>query len=116
MECQKVVCPYKNCKKSFNRIICPFCNDEMYINDGWYEMGSKIKCKTCKQYFGKILCPSCGKLNICKDSFFKLGKMKCGFQNCLKENYIINCIFCRKMNFFDKNPINADIVKIVLMK
>ena len=111
LECQKVVCPYKNCKKSFNRIICPFCNDEIYINDGWYEMGSKIKCKTCKQYFGKILCPSCIKLNICKDSYFKLGKMKCGFKNCLKENYIINCIFCRKMNFFDKIPINGQIIK-----
>ena len=69
-EGQKVVCPYKDCKKTFNRLICPACLEENYINDGWYEMGSKVKCNKCKLNFGKILCPICGKMNTCENNFF----------------------------------------------
>ena len=111
-ECQKVICPYEDCKKTFNRIICPFCFKEDYINDGWYEMGSKIKCRACKKYFSKMLCPSCGKTNVYKNDYFKMGLMKCGFQNCLKENYVINCIYCRKINLFrNEVPINGQLIK-----
>ena len=111
-ECQKVECPYGDCQKSFNRIICPFCFDEVYVEDGWYEMGSEIKCKRCKNYFGKILCPSCDKINNCQDEYFQFGKMVCGFQNCRNNNYMINCIFCRKLNIFKKEiPINGQPIK-----
>lgn len=111
-ECQLVECPYKDCKKKFNRIICPFCFSEVFVQDGWYEMGSEIKCKNCNNFFGKILCPSCGKMNECKDDYFQFGKMVCGFQNCQKHNYMINCIYCRKLNIFDKEtPINGQIIK-----
>ena len=111
-EGQLVECPYSNCSKTFNRIICPFCFDEIYVKDGWYEMGSEIKCKKCNKYFGKILCPSCNKMNKCQDEYFKFGKMVCGFQNCRKENYMINCIFCRKLNVFKKEiPINGQAIK-----
>ena len=111
-ECQIVKCPYKDCNKSFNRIICPFCTFENYIKDGWYVMGSKLKCKNCKKYFGKILCPSCKKMNSCQEEYFQFGKMVCGFQNCRKENYMINCIFCRKLNVFRKDiPINGQLIK-----
>ena len=113
-ECQKVICPYEDCKKVFNRIICPNpqCFQEIYVNDGWYEMGSKIKCNNCKKCFGKILCPSCGKMNVCQDHYFKFGEMKCGFQNCLKNNFLINCIYCRKLNIFNKKkPINGQVIK-----
>ena len=111
-ECQKVECPYEECQKSFNRIICPFCFDKVYVEDGWYEMGSEIKCKKCKNYFGKILCPSCDKINNCQDEYFQFGKMVCGFQNCKRNNYMINCIFCRKLNVFKKEiPINGQPIK-----
>ena len=111
-ECQLVECPYQNCKKTFNRIICPFCYDEIYIKDGWYEMGSEIKCKKCKKFFGKIMCPSCDKMNNCQEEFFQFGKMVCGFQNCRKHNYMINCIFCRKLNIFKNDiPINGQAIK-----
>ena len=111
-ECQKVECPYEECQKSFNRIICPFCFDKVYVEDGWYEMGSEIKCKKCKNYFGKILCPSCDKINNCQDEYFQFGKMVCGFQNCKRNNYMINCIFCRKLNVFKKEiPINGQLIK-----
>ena len=111
IECQKVICPYNDCKRSFNRIICPNCYSENYVNDGWYKMGSKIKCNKCKEYFGKILCPSCGKINTCERNYFKSGFIKCGFSNCLKENYMINCIFCRKLNIFNQLPINGQKIK-----
>ena len=111
-ECQKVICPYDDCKKTFNRMICPFCFKEVYVKDGWYEMGSKIKCRACKKYFSKILCPSCGKTNVYKNDSFKLGLMKCGFPKCSKENYVLNCIYCRKLNIFTKDiPINGQIIK-----
>ena len=111
IECQKVICPYNDCKRAFNRIICPNCYSENYVNDGWYKMGSKIKCSKCNEYFGKILCPSCGKINTCEENYFKSGLIRCGFQNCLKENYMINCIFCRKLNIFNKLPINGQKIK-----
>ena len=111
IECQKVICPYKDCKKAFNRIICPHCYNEIYVNDGWYKMGSKIKCNKCNEYFGKILCPSCGKINTCEINFFKSGLIRCGFQNCLKENYMVNCVYCRKLNIFNQPPINGQKIK-----
>lgn len=111
-EGQRVECPYKDCQKIFNRIICIFCFEEIYINDGWYEMGSKIKCPKCKHSFGKILCPSCGKMNTCQLNFFKLGSFKCGFHNCNKENNMINCLYCRRLNVLDiKNQIGGQVIK-----
>ena len=111
-EGQKVVCPYKDCKSIFNRIICPKCNDEIYVNDGWYEMGSEIKCHKCNYSFNKIICPSCKKVNVDKNKDFKLGYVRCGFENCLKQNYMINCIYCRKMNIFKfKIPKKGQIIK-----
>ena len=111
-ECQKVECPYEDCKKTFNRIICPFCFEEIYINDGWYEMGSNIKCYKCKNSFGKILCPSCGKINTSINNYFKLGNMKCGFANCLKNNNMINCLYCRKLNIFDiDTQLSGQVIK-----
>ena len=110
-ECQKVKCPYEDCSKEFNRIICPTCSNENYINDGYYQMGSLITCNCCKESFGKIICHFCRQMNICKKKF-NLGHMKCGFGNCLKESNIINCIFCRRLNFFDINEnVNGKTIK-----
>ena len=111
-ECQRVECPYEDCKKIFNRIICIFCFEEIYINDGWYEMGSQIKCPRCKKTFGKILCPSCGKLNNCERNFFKLGNLKCGFHNCNKTNNMINCLYCRRLNVLEINSqLGGQVIK-----
>ena len=111
-ECQVVNCPYEDCNKKFNRIICPYCYTENYVNGGWYKMGSQIKCNSCKNEFGKILCSSCGKINVCKGSYFQSGKLKCGFSNCLKESYMINCIYCRKLNIFNNEiPLNGQTIK-----
>ena len=112
IECQLVECPYNDCKKKFNRLICPFCNYEIYIKDGLYEMGSEIKCKNCNNFFGKILCNYCSKINELQDEYFKYGKFTCGFQNCQKSSIMINCIFCRKLNIFqNQSPINGQRIK-----
>ena len=102
IECQQVQCPYQNCLKTFNRIICPICSYEIYINDGFYEMGSLIKCKyeKCGNHFGKIFCPHCQKINKLQKKF-KLGYIKCGFGKCLKASNLVNCVFCKKLNIFD---------------
>lgn len=111
-EAQSVTCPYKNCGKVFNRIICPKCSNENIINGGWYAMGSKIKCNNCDMSFGKLLCPSCCRMNVLEKNYFKFGLMKCGFKSCLQDNYMINCIYCRKLNCFKKEiPIQGQKIK-----
>ena len=104
-EGQKVICPYPDCKTSFNRIICIICGKENYINEGWYEYGSELKCSGCKENFGKILCPSCGNLNSCRGKYFKFGELVCSRENCKQESNIMNCLFCRQMNIF-KNKVS----------
>jgi protein neuralized len=104
-EGQRVMCPYPDCNKIFNRLICPNCSNDNCINEGWYEYGNEIKCSLCKEKFGKILCASCGELSICKDRFFKLGEMICGSENCKQVNNLINCLFCRQLNICE-NRIN----------
>ena len=38
--------------------------------------------------------------------------MVCGFKSCTKENYMINCIYCRKLNLFNKKmPITGQVIK-----
>ena len=102
-EGQKVVCPYPDCKASFNRIICIICGKDNYINEGWYEYGTEIKCTECKENFGKILCPECGNLNSFRGRVFKFGKLLCPRENCKKESNIINCLYCRQLNIFQNN-------------
>lgn len=100
IQSQKVICPYSDCKKAFNKLICPSCNDIIYIKDGNYEMGSLILCNCCKHKFGLMFCHHCRKINILIKKF-KFGLLKCGFQECLKESNVVSCIFCKKLNFFD---------------
>ena len=99
----KIVCAYKDCKKEFNRIICPICSIINIIEGGFYIMGHKIKCIGCKNFFGKILCPQCLKINPLTKNFFKSGGMICSYTACAKTSKIINCIYCRRMNVFNKN-------------
>lgn len=105
-EAQRVECPYEDCKKKFNRIICPYCSEEIFYQGGWYKMGTKIRCKNCKNIFGKLLCPKCNKLNVLEDCFFKGGPMICGFKNCSAETIMINCLYCRRINTFPNNVLS----------
>ena len=100
----QIICPYQECKKKFNRIICPVCSEINIIEGGYYLMGSKLKCNGCKNFFGKILCPKCLKINPLTKSFFKSGTIICSYTACGQKSEIINCIHCRKMNIFNGKP------------
>ena len=97
----KIVCPYESCKKIFNRIICPICSEINIIEGGYYMMGHKLKCIGCSNYFGKIICPKCLKNNPLKKCFFKTGQIMCCYTACAKKSTVVNCIHCRRMNYFD---------------
>ena len=103
-----IKCPYDNCRKEFNRIVCSICSEINIIEKGFYFMGHRIKCSWCKNYFGKILCPKCLKVNPLQRSFFLSGEMTCRYTLCSQKSNIINCLHCRRMNIFnDKPPIQG---------
>ena len=104
----EIECPYSDCKKSFNRIICSICSEINIIEGGYYFMGHKIKCCRCQNFFGKILCPECLKINPLLKFFFQSGEMTCRYASCSKKSYIVNCIHCRKMNVFNNIINNKD--------
>ena len=110
----KIKCPYQDCQKEFNRIICPTCSEINIIKNGdnfkdyfmGYYMGHKIKCKSCKNCFGKILCPKCSRMNPLSKNFFKSGEMTCRYIECSRKSFIVNCVYCQRMNVFnEKMPI-----------
>ena len=102
----KIICPYQDCKKAFNRTICPICFEINIIEGGYYFMGHKIQCNRCKSYYGNILCPKCLKLNPLEQYFFKSGEIICRYAQCQKKSYVVNCLHCQRMNVFnDKVPI-----------
>ena len=108
----KVVCPYEDCKKSFNRIICPIYSEVNILEGGYYFMGNRIQCSKCKSFFGKILCPKCLRINPLIKYFFKSGYMICRYSECEKKSYIVNCIHCQRMNVFnEKVPIPGQKIK-----
>ena len=103
----KIICPYSKCGKKYNSIICPMCFENNIIENGFYFMGHKIKCNKCKNYFGKILCPKCLKVNPLQKNFFKRGQFVCRYSECTEKSFIVNCIYCQRMNVFNKEPIEG---------
>ena len=119
IEGQKIKCPYLDCQTIFNRIICPKCKDRLIFDDGVYKMGIKIKCgkDTCKTNFSKIICPKCLKIScfIYENNNNIVEKFREGYL--FKCNYcelfcrIINCVFCKRINYFDKDLIVGQIIQ-----
>ena len=110
-EAQKVICPYKDCGKCFNRIICPKCTSVIIVELGMYLMGSKIKCMSCNYIFGKIYCFECKKLIPFQKGEIKYGDFECRYSNCSKVSHMANCLHCQKINYFklekDQNLIQG---------
>ena len=103
LEGQKVTCPYKDCQKSFNRIICPNCFNENIFKNNFYFFGLKIKCKYCNEYFSKLICPFCRHCNLDNDVYTKYQETNlfcCKNDKCRAKCYIITCIFCMRINIF----------------
>ena len=97
-----VLCPYPDCKKKFNRLICtnPQCTNIIYIKSGLYRMGLRIKCDKCSTLFGKIICPKCLKVNPLEKNSFKYGQFECRYKKCSKKTNIAVCIHCERINYF----------------
>ena len=114
-EAQKIQCPYNDCGKYFNRIICPKCTSVIIVELGTYIMGAKIKCLSCNYSFGKIYCVECKKLNPLEKISFKYGQFECRYNSCSKISHIANCVHCQRMNFFklekDKSLIQGIPIK-----
>ena len=107
-EAMRVICPYNECKKTFNRIVCPKCNEVNYIFMGLYMMGTRIKCAFCNFVFAKILCPMCLKINPLIKNEFKLGEFECRYNSCSKKCLIANCLHCQRINYFNFNEKNGN--------
>lgn len=99
-EGMRIICAYEDCKKSFNRLICPKCSAVNIIELGMYIMGSKLKCQNCHYIFAKIICPECLKINPLEKNPFKYGEFICRYSHCSKVSHIANCLHCQKMNIF----------------
>lgn len=105
-ESMPILCPYKDCGKKFNRLICtnPQCTNIIIIKSGLYRMGMRIKCDKCSKSFGKIICPKCLKVNPLEKNSFKYGEFECRYKNCSKKTNIAVCIHCERINYFPDLP------------
>ena len=99
-EAQKVKCPYEECGKEFNRIICPKCTAVNIVDLGLFIFGRRIKCINCLYVFSKIYCSHCLRLNPLEKSEFKYGEFQCRFSGCSKTSHIANCLHCQAINYF----------------
>lgn len=101
IEGQTIECPYKDCHKKFNRLICPFCYFENIFN-GFYSMGSEIICQnpSCHKKFYKVPCYYCSKINWVNERFIEGNIIICSSAKCQKKSQMISCLFCRRPNYF----------------
>ena len=106
-EAMKVICPYDECGKTFNRIICASCNEVIYMVLGLYMMGKKIKCPHCNYIFSKVICPFCLKVNPYIKNNFQYGELSCRHSLCSKKSSLVNCCHCQRINYFlnEKRPL-----------
>ena len=105
IEGQTIECPYKDCGKKFNRLICPLCYYENIFN-GFYAMGSEIICQNpkCNNKFYKIACYHCLKMNWINEKFVEGNIIICCSVKCKKKSQMISCLFCRRPNYFIDKP------------
>ena len=101
-ESMRVKCPYENCQKSFNRLVCsnPRCCNIIYMELGLFRMGQRIKCQKCDNKFSKILCVSCLRMIPLEKNIFKYGPLDCRYNSCSKKNIYAICLHCEQLNFF----------------
>ena len=103
IEGQMIICPYKECEKVTNKVICPKCKNSSVITRGNLDMGKKINCqiKGCENVFNIYFCPYCKKTNYGNGSPICGMKLTCEF--CKESFSFVNCFFCKQILFW-KNP------------
>ena len=102
IEGQMIICPYKECERITNKVICPKCRMTSVITRGNLDMGKKINCsiKGCDCVYNIYFCPYCKKTNYGNGSPIVGKNLICKF--CKGEFYFINCFACKQIHFWKK--------------
>jgi hypothetical protein len=99
---QTIICPYKECERMTNKVICPKCLNSSVITRGNLDMGKKINCliKGCENVYNIYFCPFCKKTNYGNGSPIAGENLTCQF--CKESFTFVNCFFCKQINFWKK--------------
>ena len=99
---QTIICPYKECERMTNKVICPKCLNSSVITRGNLDMGKKINCliKGCENVYNIYFCPFCKKTNYGDGSPIAGENLTCQF--CKESFTFVNCFFCKQINFWKK--------------
>ena len=103
IEGQMIICPYKECERITNKVMCPKCLNSCVIQKGTYEMGKQKICpiKECEYIFSLYFCPYCKKTNYGNGTPIVGTNLICKF--CKGSFCFVNCFYCKQINFW-KNP------------
>ena len=102
IEGQMIICPYKECERITNKVICPKCQNSSVITRGNLDMGKKINCliKDCENVFNVYFCPYCKKTNYGNGSPIAGTNLICNY--CKESFCFVNCFYCKQINFWKK--------------
>ena len=100
---QMIICPYRECERASNKVICPKCLTPTAITKGNLDMGKKIMCNKCNNIYNIYFCPFCKKTDYGNGNPIAGTNIICKY--CKGAFCFINCFFCKQINFW-KNPNN----------
>ena len=102
IEGQMIICPYKECERITNKVICPKCLNSSIMPKGNLDMGKKISCctKGCGNIYNIYFCPYCKKTNYGNGSPIAGTNLICNF--CKESFCFVNCFYCKQINFWKK--------------
>ena len=100
IEGQVIICPYKECERMTNKVVCPKCKNSSVITRGNLDMGKRINCfiKGCENSFNIYFCPYCKKTNYGDGKPIAGKNLICGF--CKESFCFVNCFYCKQINFW----------------
>ena len=104
---QKVICPYEDCKKTFNKVYCPKCYKANIFPKGSFRFNQEFKCVYCSYYFILIFCPFClSTFSPADKNYIEGAPTFCpnGVKCVTSPFQMVNCIYCRETNIWKKYP------------
>ena len=102
IEGQLIICPYKECGRVSNKVICPKCKNSTSLTKGLLEMGKKLVCriKGCENVYNIFFCPYCKKTNYGNGTPVAGKNLICNY--CKESFSFVNCFYCKQINFWKK--------------